>query len=124
MATPQRAKQPKRSIETVLADGELSENQYFLPLAFESEGAKAEDVGKLLHAWAKLYKDSRDASNGDMRLLLFKWTTELAFIRAKYTAKCILERAAFCSEKQDNEDKVTPDVRPPLPDQLHVFAAH
>ena len=55
-----------------------------------------------------------------MSLLLFKWTTELAFIRAKYTAKCILERAAFCSEKQDNENKVTPDVRPPLPDQLRA----
>ena len=37
--------------------------------------------------------------------------TELAFIRAKYTAKCILERAAFCAEKQDDEDKVTPDVQ-------------
>ena len=57
-------------IEQVLAAGELSENQYFLPLAFESEGAKAEEVGKLLHAWAKLYKDTRDASNGDMSLLL------------------------------------------------------
>ena len=108
----------------VLASGELSENQYFLPLAFESEGYKAAEVDKLLHAWAKLYKETRDLTNGDMSLLLFKWHSELAFIRAKFLAKCILERAAFCAEKQDNVDKITMDVRPPLPDQLHVFAAH
>jgi len=113
-----------KKIVEVLASGELSENQHFLPLGFESEGAKAVEVDKLLHAWGKLYKETRDASNGDVSLLLFKWHTELAFIRAKFTAKCIVERAAFCAEKQDNEDKITSDVRPPLPDQLHVFTAH
>ena len=40
--------------------------------------AKAE---KLLHAWAKLHKEDNDLTNGDMSLMLFKWTTELAFIR-------------------------------------------
>ena len=59
-----------------------------------------------------------------MSLLLFNWHTELAFIGAKFTVKCIVERAAFCVEKQNNEDKITIDVRLPLPDQLHVFAAH
>ena len=39
-----------------------------------------------------------------MSLMLFKWTTELAFIRAKFLAKCILERAAYSAEKQDNID--------------------
>ena len=60
--------------------------------------------------------------------MLFKWTTELssrlAFIRAKFLAKCILERAAYSAEKQDNIDGITHEVRPPLPHQLHVFAAH
>ena len=56
--------------------------------------------------------------------MLFKWTTELAFIRAKFLAKCILERAVFSAEKQDNIDGITHEVRPPLPHQLHVFAAH
>ena len=54
--------------------------------------AKAE---KLLHAWAKLHKEDNDLTNGDMSLMLFKWTTELAFIRAKFLVKCILERAAL-----------------------------
>ena len=54
-----------KKIQKVLSSGELSEN-LFLPLAFESEGAKAEEVGKLLHAWAKLYKELRDASNGEI----------------------------------------------------------
>ena len=35
-----------------------------------------------------------------------------------------LERAAFSAEKQDNVDGVTKAARPPLPHQLHVFAAH
>ena len=34
--------------------------------------------------------------------MLFKWTTELAFIRAKFLAKCILERAAYSAEKHYN----------------------
>ena len=58
------------------------------------------------------------------KLMLFKWTTELAFIRAKCLAKCILERAVFSAEKQDNIDGITMEARPPLPNQLHVFAAH
>ena len=39
--------------------------------------------------------DHDHLTNGDMSLMLFKWTTELAYIRAKFLAKCILERAAF-----------------------------
>jgi hypothetical protein len=35
-----------------------------------------------------------------------------------------VERAAFCAEKQDNIDGIMIDVRPPMPHQLHVFAAH
>ena len=38
--------------------------------------------------------------------MLFKWTTELAYIRAKFLAKCILERAAYSAEKQDNIDGI------------------
>ena len=45
---------------------------------------------------------NNDLTNGDMSLMLFKWTTELAFLRAKFLAKCILERAAFSAEKQHN----------------------
>ena len=105
--------------------GELSENQHFLALGFESEGYVPEEAKKLLYAWAKLYnKEDKDLTNGDMSLMLFKWRTELAFIRAKLLAKCILERAAFSAEKQDNIDGIAPEVRPPLPHQLHVFAAH
>ena len=73
---------------------------------------------------APLYLLHNDLTNGDMSLMLFKWTTELAFIRAKFLAKCILERAAYSAEKQDNIDGITNEVRPPLPHQLHVFAAH
>jgi hypothetical protein len=108
----------------VLNSGELSEDQHFLALGFESEGYVPEEAKKLLHAWAKLHKEANDLTNGDMSLMLFKWTTELAFIRAKFLAKCILERAAFSAEKQDNIDGITHEVRPPLPHQLHVFAAH
>ena len=32
--------------------------------------------------WAKLHKEDNDLTNGDMSLVLFKWTTELASIRA------------------------------------------
>ena len=108
----------------VLNSGELSEDQHFLALGFESEGYVPEEAKKLLHAWAKQHKEDNDLTNGDMSLMLFKWTTELAFIRAKFLAKCILERAAFSAEKQDNIDGITHEVRPPLPHQLHVFAAH
>ena len=83
-----------------------------------------EEAKKLLYAWTKLYKEDKDLTNGDMSLMLFKWTTELAFIRSKFLAKCILERAAFSSEKQDNIDGITHEVRRPLPHQLHVLAAH
>ena len=55
--------------------------------------------------------------------MLFKWTAELAFIRAKFLAKCIIERARFCAEKQDNIDGIEIDVRPPMPHQLHAFVA-
>ena len=46
-----------------------------------------EEANKLLHAWAKQHKEDNDLTNGDMSLMLFKWTTELAFIRAKFLAK-------------------------------------
>ena len=116
---------------SVLNSGELSEDQHFLALGFESEGYVPEEAKKLLHAWAKQHKENNDLrsplvrlTNGDMSLMLFKWTTELAFIRAKLLAKCILERAAFSAEKQDNIDGITQKERPPIPHQLHVFAAH
>ena len=108
----------------MLNSGELSQDQHFLALGFESEGYVPEEAKKLLHAWAKLHKEDNDLTNGDMSLMLFTWTTELAFIRAKFQAKCILERAAYSAEKQDNIDGVTMEARPPLPHQLHVFAAH
>jgi hypothetical protein len=38
-------------------------------------------------------------TKGDICLMLFKWTTELAFIRAKLLANCILERAAFSARQ-------------------------
>jgi hypothetical protein len=108
----------------VLDAGELGEDQHFMALGFESEGHVPEEAKKLLHAWAKLHKEANDLTNGDMSLMLFKWTTELAFIRAKFLAKCIAERVAFSAEQQDNIDGVTVEARPPLPHQLHVFAAH
>jgi hypothetical protein len=74
----------------VLDAGELADDQHFLALGFESEGYVPEEAKKLLHAWAKLHKEANDLTNGDMSLVLFKWTTELAFIRAKILAKCIL----------------------------------
>ena len=49
---------------------------------------------------------------------------KLAYIRANHTAKCLVERAAFCAEQQDNIDGIMIDARPPMPHQLHVFAAH
>ena len=61
---------------------------------------ETERTAELLCCWSRATR----ATHGDISLLLFKWNTELAFIRAKYTAKCILERAVFCKEKQDNED--------------------
>jgi hypothetical protein len=69
------------------------------------------EAKKLLHAWAKLHKEDNDLTNGDISLMLLKWTTELAFIRAKFLAKCILERAAYSAEKQDNIDGVTMEAR-------------
>ena len=79
----------------VLNSGELSEDQHFLALGFESEGYVPEEAKKLLHAWAKLHKEENDLTNGDMSLMLFKSTTELTFIPAKFLTKCILERAAY-----------------------------
>jgi hypothetical protein len=73
---------------------------------------------------ATWHKEDNDLTNGDVSLMLFKWTTELAFIHAKFLAECILERTAFSAEKQDNIDGITHEARPPLPHQLHVFAAH
>ncbi len=108
----------------MLDAGELGEDQHFMALGFESEGHLPEEAKKLLHAWAKLHKEDNDLTNGNMSLMLFKWTTELAFIRAKFLAKCIAERVAFSAEQQDNIDGVTVEARPPLPHQLHVFAAH
>ena len=89
-----------------------------------TDGFMQDEARKLLHAWAKLYAESRGLSKGDVSLMLFRWTTELAFIRAKGLAKCIAERAALCAEKQDNIDGICGDVRPPImPHQLHVFTA-
>ena len=75
----------------------------------------------MLHAWAKLHVETRDLRKAEINLLLFKWTSELAFIRSKFLAKCIMERAVLSSEIQDNNDGIGPDVRPPMPHQLHAF---
>jgi hypothetical protein len=40
----------------VLNSGELSEDQHFLALGFESEGYVPEEAKKLLHAWAKQHQ--------------------------------------------------------------------
>ena len=61
-----------------------------LGVGLRVRGYVPEEAKKLLHAWAKLHKEDNDLTNGDMSLMLFKWTTELAFIRAKFLAKCIL----------------------------------
>jgi hypothetical protein len=108
----------------VLASGEPSENQYFQALGFESEGHIPKEAKQMLHAWAKIYAESRGLSKADMNFMLQKWLSELAFIRAKFTAKCLVERAAFCAEKQDNIDGIMIDARPPMPHQLHAFATH
>ena len=109
----------------MLNGGELSEDQHFLALGLESEGYVPAEAKKLLHTWAKQHMEENDLTKGEMSLMLFKWTTELAFIRAKLLAKCILERTVFSAEKQDsNINGIAPEVRPLLPHQLHVFAAH
>ena len=41
----------------VLNGGELSEDQHFLALGFESEGYVPAEAKKLLHAWAKQHKE-------------------------------------------------------------------
>ena len=75
------------------------------PLGFESEGYVPEEAKKSLHAWAKLHKEDNDLTDGDMSLMLFKWTSELAFIRdwqcgarqqstALSTRKCSGQRSA------------------------------
>ena len=48
---------------SVLNSGELSEDQHFLALGFESEGYVSEEAKKLLHAWAKLHKEANDLTN-------------------------------------------------------------
>ncbi len=45
------------------------------------------------------------------------------YLRAKYLAKCISERAQLSAETQDNEDAVRFDVRPPLASQVDLFVA-
>jgi hypothetical protein len=110
--------------QKVLARGELSEHQFFQAVAFEADGYKSDEAKHLLHAWAKQHGEDRGLTKAEVNLLLFKWTSELAFIRAKYLAKCIVERAKFCAEQQDNNDGIKIDVRPPMPHQLHAFIAH
>ena len=58
-----------------------SEDQNFLALGFDSEGYVPAEAKKLLHAWAKLNKEDNDLTKGNMSLMLFKWRTELAFVR-------------------------------------------
>ena len=95
----------------------------------ESEGYVPEEAKKLLYAWAKMYKEDKDLTNGDMMSLIVVDALQVDHGARfhplhKFLAKCILERAAFSSEKQDNIDGITHEVRRPLPHQLHVFAAH
>ena len=49
-----KGKADKKTSE-VLNRGDLSDNQYFQPLVFESEGHVPQEARQLLHAWAKMY---------------------------------------------------------------------
>ena len=72
--------------------GQIPDDQHFISLAVESEGRKCREVGRLLHAWAKLWAERRGESKAAAARMLFKWTTELDFRCAKNLAKCINER--------------------------------
>ena len=50
-----------------------------------------EEAKKLLHAWAKLHKEDKDLTNGDMSLMLFKWTTELAYIHRSESRRTLCQ---------------------------------
>ncbi len=101
--------------------GIIPDGQCFQPLGFESEGHMCKEAKQMLHAWANLWAERRGKSKGDASKLLRNWMSELAFLRAKFIAKCISERAALSAEVQDNEDGVRLDVRPPLPSQMALF---
>jgi hypothetical protein len=113
----------KQKTDDYHRQGVIPDGQYFQALGFESEGHACKEMGQMLHAWSKLYAENRDKTKTEAAKLLFKWRCELAFLRAKFLAKCIHERAVLSAETQDNEDKVKFDVRPPLTSQLDLFAA-
>jgi len=94
-----REQRKRRVTRAVLNSGELSEDQHFLALGFESEGCVPEEAKKLLHAWAKLHKEDNDLTNGDMSLMLFKWTTELAFIPRQVPGQVHLRARGFLGEE-------------------------
>ena len=51
-----------------------------------------------------------------------KWMAELAFIRAKHLATCIMERANMSLEEQQNKDGISADFRPPLSADVDLFS--
>jgi hypothetical protein len=101
----------------------IHDGQYFQPLAFEADGFKCKEATELLRAWSKLWAEQRDGSPDAAARMLFAWTAELDFIRAKFLAKCIEERGRLSSEVQDNEDKIGADVRPPRSSYPEMFNA-
>jgi hypothetical protein len=102
--------------------GIIPEEQCFQALGFESEGHMCKEAGQLLHQWSRLWMERHEKTKGEADKLLHGWRMELAFLRAKYLAKCISERAQLSAETQDNEDAVRFDVRPPLASQIDLFA--
>ncbi len=62
----------------------------------------------------KLYAESRNLSKADMNFMLQKWLSELALIRAKFTAKVPGGARGVLRGEADNI--ITIDVRPPAPD--------
>ena len=103
--------------------GIIPEEQCFQALGFESEGHMCKEAGQMLHQWSRLWMERHEKTKGEADKLLHGWRMELAFLRAKYLAKCISERAQLSAETQDNEDAVRFDVRPPLASQVDLFVA-
>jgi hypothetical protein len=87
-------------------------NAYYQPLAFESEGFMAPEVGTLLGAWAQLWAERRGHSEQDGKLRKQCWLNELASIHAKFLASCILERSKGCAEAKACTQRA--EIRPPL----------
>ncbi len=87
----------KNKADTYHELGVIPDEQCFQALGFESEGHACKEAGKLLYEWSKLWMERHEKTKGDAHKLLHVWRMELTFLRAKFLAKCISERARLPS---------------------------